>query len=212
MGLDIAHDDQDRPVGPIVELVKPPEVVEGDSREVLRPSEDGVAVRVAKVRLREVVLVEATQGGVEVERPFLDNHLAFGFHLDGVEVRPQHTVSLDRQREFPTLRRKGEPVVRVILAGFGVRLAGGDKREAINLPLRKPVGPLEEHMLDEVRQPTLAGRLVNRADGVVKVGQNHGRVASGQYQCLEAVVERPLAHGQVGDPRWMMPGGQTWGH
>ena len=99
-----------------------------------------------------------------------------------------------------------------VLAGLGVRLPGRDEREAVDLPLGEPLGPLEEHVLDEVGQARLARRLVDRADRVIQVADDDRGVRAGQDQGLEAVGQGPLEDREVSHPGGRGAGGQSSGH
>ena len=120
----------------------------------------------------QVRLVEPPQGRVEVPGPLLGDDVPLGLDLARVERRPAHPVGLDGQGQLPAVGGEGEPVMRAVLARLGVRLPGRDERQAVDLPLGEPLGPLEQHVLDEVRQPGLARGLVHRADRVVQVADH----------------------------------------
>ena len=87
--------------------------------------------------------------------------------------------------------------MREVLARLGVGLPAGDERELIDLPLGEPLGPLEEHVLDEVRQPRLARRLVERTDRIKQVADDDRHPLARQDQGAQAVVQHPLEDHQV---------------
>ena len=70
--------------------------------------------------------------------------------------------------------------------GLGVGLAAGEEHQAVDLPLGKPLGPFEQHVLDEVRQARQPRRLVERADRVVQVADHDRGTPAGQDQGPQA--------------------------
>ena len=212
LGVHVADDDQDRAVGAVMRPVERAQVVHADPRQVVGPAQDRVAVRVAEVGDGHVRLVEPPQGRVEVAGPLLGDDVPLGLDLARVERRPAHPVGLDGQRQLPAVGGEGEPVMRAVLARLGVRLPGRDERQAVDLPLGEPLGPLEQHVLDEVRQPGLARGLVHRADRVIQVADHQGGVAPGQHEGLEAVGQGPLEDRQVPHPGWQRAGRLSSGH
>ena len=75
-----------------------------------------------------------------------------------------------------------------------------DERELVDLPLGKPLGPLEQHVLEEVRQPRLARGLIERADRVEQVADDDRHLPARQDQGAQTVVQSLLEHRQVADP------------
>ena len=156
--VDVADDHQDRPFGPVMVAVERLEVGHLDPLQVVGPAQDRVPVGVADVAGDEVLVVEPGEGRLLVAGPLLGDHLPLGLDLGRVEGRPAHPVGLDRQGQLPAVGGEGEPVMGAVLAGLGVGLAGRDEGQAVDLPLGEPLGPLEEHVLDEVGQAGLARR------------------------------------------------------
>ena len=212
LGVDVADDHEHGAVGAVVAVVERPEVVDRDPCQVVGPAQDRVAIGVPQVGQGQVGLVEPAEGRIEVAGALLADDMPLRLDLTRVEDRPPHPVGLDRQRELPAVGREGEPVMGRVLAGLGVRMPGGDERQAIDLPLGKPLGPLEEHVLDEVRQPGLTRRLVERADRVVEVGDNDRGMRAGEHQHPEPIGQRPLEDREVSHPGRQGAGGRPSGH
>ena len=108
----------------------------------------------------KVRLIEAPERSVQLARPFLTDDLALDFNFVRIEPDAAHPVGLDRQSELPTVGRKCKPVMRTVFTGLGVGLAGCHEHQAVDFPLGKAIGALEQHVLDEMGKPREAGRLI----------------------------------------------------
>ncbi len=212
IGVHVPDHDEHGAIGAVVLAVEAGEVVGADPRGVLGPAEDRVAVGMAQVRDSQMVLVEPALRRIELPGPLLADHPALELDLAGVEPGVTDAIGLDRQGELPAVGREGEPVVRAVLAGLGVALAGRRRDQSIDLALREPLRPLEEHVLDEVRQARQARRLVERTHRIIKVDHHDRRPAPGQDQDLQAVVEPSLGDRQVELAGGREAGLQSSGH
>ena len=210
--LDVADDDQHGAIRTVMKLVKLAEVVGRDPRQVVGPAEDRVPVRVVKVGERQVGLVEPADGRIQVAGALLDDHVPLGLDLAGVERRAAHPVGLDGQGELPAVGRERKIIMGTIFARLGVGMTRRDEGETVDLPLGEAFGPLEEHVLDEVRQARLARRLVHRPDRVIQVADDDRGVTPRQDQRLETVGQGPLEDREVSHPRGGRAGGQSSGH
>ena len=199
-GLDIAGQHQHRAVGPVVSLVESGQVVEADPRHVFRPAQHRIAIGVFHVAGQLMHLVEPGLGRLDLPGALLADDLPLGLDLVPIETRQRHPVGLDLQRQLPVVRRKHEPEVRAVLAGLGIGLSPRDERELVDLALGKSLGPLEQHVFEEVRQPRLARRLVERADRIEEVADDDGYLPARQDQGAEAVVQNSLEYRQIAHP------------
>ena len=178
-------------------VVKRPQIVHADGRHVFLPAQHRVAIRMPQVRKGLVGLIEPGLGRFQLARSLLADHLALGLDLARVEVGPAHPVGFNLKRDLPPARGKREPVVRVILARLGVGLPTRQKCQLIDLPLGKTLSPLEEHVLDEMRQPRLARRFIERTDRIKQVADDDRHPLARQDQGSQAVIQQPLENHQV---------------
>ena len=186
--VDVAGQHQHRAVGPVMVLVERLQVLDADPRHVFGPAQDRVAIRVPQVGDGLVGLVEPGLGRLHLARPLLADHLPLGLDLVAGRTGPAHPVGLDLQGKLPAVGREGEPEVRAVLAGLGVGLPPGDERELVDLPLGESLGPLEQHVLEEVGQPRLSRRLVERTDRIKQVADHDRHALARQDQ-----ARRPLS-------------------
>ena len=104
VGVEIADDDQDGPVRPVVCLVERSQVVGADPRDVLGPAQDRVAIRMTKVGDRQMGLVEPSLGRIELAGPFLDDDAPLDLDLAGSNrapcIRSASIASASSQRSF----------------------------------------------------------------------------------------------------------------
>jgi hypothetical protein len=110
--------------------------------------------------------------------------------LDIGESGPAHQLAEEPHRGGDVLHLEAELEQRVVAAGLGVELGaellhGGVERERRGVLLGAP----EQHVLDEVGQAVVGGRLEPRAD--LDEQGHDGRVEVGQGDCghVEPVVE-----------------------
>ena len=144
-----------------------------------------------------VGLIEPCLGRFQLTGSLFADHLALGLNLARVEVGPPHPVGFNLKRNLPAAGGKREPVVREILARLGIGLPTRQKCELIDLPLGKTLGPLEEHVLDEMSQPRLARRLIERTDRIKQVADDDRHPLARQDQGAQAVIQQPLENHQV---------------
>src|SRR5262249_10535012 len=111
LGFDVAHDDQDRTLWPVVSPVEIRQVIDLDPRDIIAPAQNRVSVWMAQITHGQMSLLEPGLGRVELARPLLADDLALDFQFSSIEPRTAHPVCLDRQRQLPAIGRKREPVV-----------------------------------------------------------------------------------------------------
>ena len=157
-------------------------------------------------------LIEPAQGRIELSRPFLEDDAPLHLDIVRVELHSTHPIGFDRQSQLPAFPRKGEPVMGAVFGCFGVRLTTCQQDHAVDLTLGESLCSFEKHVLDKVREPGLAGRLVKRSGRVIQVANDHRSSTHGQDQNTHAVVKRTLGDGQIVERIRRGAGFQTSSH
>ena len=191
VGFEVAHDDQDRVVGVVVRLVEGADLRGRDAPEVLRPADDGVAVRVRLERDGRHFLGQEALGIVFGARaPLLDHDLALGVDLLGVEQQVVHPVRLEVEHEVELVGDEVDVVRSHVLRGERVVLSAVLLYEPGELAGPVVRCALEHHVLEEVGDPGGSAVLVPRADAIPGL-DGHDRAAMVlQQQHAQAVLER----------------------
>ena len=128
---------------------------------------------------------------VVVHVHLLDDHALLALDLLRREAGVAEHVDEDVERHVAVLGRALDVVDGVLLAGEGVELAADRVDRAGDLArARPPLGPLEEHVLGEVRDAARLGGLVAGAGGEHDEHGDRLRVRQIGRQDAQAVVER----------------------
>ncbi len=189
-GLDVSHDRQKRVGRSVVAAIEVPRVVERGRLKVVHRSDDGVLVGKGVVRERV--------GGLERRRVRLVVHAQALLLLHGLalvvelllrEDEGAHPVGFEEEGEVEGLGGQGLEVVRPVLGRRPVHRAArlGDESEV--LPLADVLRALEHEVLEEMREPGLAGRLDTASDVVRHVDRHEGNSALRRHDDREAVRE-----------------------
>ena len=124
----------------------------------LGTADDRPPQRVAAERRLAEQVEHLLLGLVLVHRDLLEDHLALGVDLD--QPRTEHHVGhhVERGRQM-LVDHAGEDRGR-LLAGAGVELGAHPIEDLVDLDRLVAVGPLEQQVLEQVRQPRLAVGLI----------------------------------------------------
>ena len=152
------HDDRRRHVAARVERGDLPDRRVADHRGAAddRPAERVVAEDRGAEHVEDGVLRV-----VLVHRDLLEHDLALG--VDVVERRPPDHVGHHVERARHVLVEHARVDRRALLVGAGVQLGAHAVEELVDLRRGEAVGPAEQHVLEEVREPRLLGQLTARA-------------------------------------------------
>ena len=132
----------------------------------LLAADDVPAERLVAVEELLVDAADEVARRVEVHVHLLDDDALLALDLLCVEPRVAQHVGDHVERDIAMLRGALHVVGRVLLAGEGIELAADRIDLARDLArARPPLGPLEEHVLGEVRDAVGLRRLVARAGG-----------------------------------------------
>jgi hypothetical protein len=189
---DPAGDDQGGPIRRVVLVHELANVLERDVRQLLIIAADHARVGVVlRVDRGQHQLWDLAVGGAGALADLVADHLALAQELllrDGLApVEQAHGVDLEQRVEL--LDAAGRLVVGRVPVGEGVDVGGqlaeeGPQRRAVG-----PVGPLlEHHVLDQVGDAGLAGRVLARADVVAHVDLDHLRRRVGHDDEAQAVL------------------------
>ena len=169
------------------------DLLAGHSRDGLGGAQDRPTVRVLAEVLAGQHAPEGGAGRVGGAADLLQDHVALALDLDRVERGVLRRVGQDVQRGVEAPGGQHDVEVRPVLGGRGVHLAAEAGDRLIDHAGPPRGRPLEEQVLDEVRQPRLVGGLVARArpdpelhrgDLGRVVGLEHGREAVRQADPL----------------------------
>ena len=143
-----------------------PEVAEQrvlrEAADRLGRAENRATERVVGPVLLGEQLVDQIVGGVLDHLDLLEDHLLLAVDLVGRERRMQHQIREDVERPRQVFVHHLDVVARVFLRREGIEVAA-HRVELLRDVLRGATfGALEEHVLDEVGDPALLGRLVAR--------------------------------------------------
>ena len=194
--IEVADEHEGRVVGSVVEVEELVYVIEPGRVDVGHVADGRMAVRVSLVvGAREQRLEREAVGAVFVRLPPLVLHdLALVVELLPGDTRLEepHAVGLEPQAEIQLVRGQGLEVVGAVEPRRPVERAAGILNELEVVLARHMLGPLEEEMLEEVRETGPAGALVFRSHVVHDVNGDERRGPVGLQDDPKPVVEGVL--------------------
>ena len=187
---ELAADAEDHAVRPVPLVGVVEERLARGAADGLLAADDVPAERLVAVEERLVDAADEVARRVEVHVHLLDDHALLALDLVRVEAGVAQHVDEHVERRVARLGRATDVVAGVLLAGEGVELAADRVDLAGDVTRgRAPLGPLEEHVLGEVRDPVRLGCFVARA-GRQHHDARHGlRVRHRRGQDPQAVLQ-----------------------
>ena len=152
------------------------EIVPGQRPQRLLLSDPPAPDAMRVERLAEHHLEGESAGRIHLAAPFLQHRLHLPLQLVGVEQRVHQRVRFYFESLAEVLGGQDHVVIGRVVVGAGVQLAAERLDLGGDLIGARPVGgPLEEHVLDDVRDPDLAILLVEVAGAHPEVDGHDGR-------------------------------------
>ena len=127
-------------------------------------------------------------GNAHIE--LFQHDVALGQHILVFQDQAGHAVGLEFHHLGQLLARHALEIAGVIGRGEGVFVAADAQHRLGKFADRMLAGALEHQMLEEMREPGFAWRLVGRADLVPDHLGDDGRAVIGDHHHLQAVLER----------------------
>src|SRR5216110_2155791 len=188
---EVADGDDQHVVRDVVCPVEGADLLGRDPGDVFAPADDREAVGVRPESERGHLLTEEPARVVVGARPpLLEDHLALRVDLLGVEQEVLHAVGVELDHEIELVRGDVDEVRGDVMRGERVVLAAVLLDEPGELATSVGGCALEHHVLEEVRDPGRATRLVARAHPIPDL-EGHDRAAVVlQQQHPQPVVER----------------------
>ena len=188
--LEIAGHHEDRVVGPVVRRVERDDVLERRGVELVGAADHAAPVRVHGVRFAVDELVEhAVRLGEDALLVLADHHVALGREVRRVHVERREPVGFGPQQPLEVVRRHDLVVVRDVFGREGVVEAADVFGEPVDRLGRGARRALEHQVLEEVREPRAARRVVLAADAVGDVDRDRGHPAVDDEDGAQAVGE-----------------------
>jgi hypothetical protein len=188
--VDVPHDRQERVGRRVVATIEIARVAERGRLEVVHGPDDRMLVGKGVVCQR---VGRLERGGVRLvvhpQALLLLHGLALVVELLLREDERAHPVGLEEEREVERLGGHGLEIVRPVLGRRPVHRAARLGDEAEMLSLADVLRALEHEVLEEVREPGLAGRLDAASDVVRHVDRHEGDAALRRHDDREAVRE-----------------------
>ena len=191
--VELAGDDQDGVVGPVVALVEGLQVVGVDGIHVGQGADDGAGVRVEAVGGGHQLLVEDGGGAVLAGFHFVDDDGALALELAGVDLDVVHGVGQPAEHPVTGFVAGVElaEVVGAVVPGGAVPF-DAEAGEFL-FGIGNGFGALEQHVFEQVGHAGLAGAFVAGAHLVDQVDGHGGFGFVWPQQDGEAVGELVLA-------------------
>ena len=199
---DVPCDRDDQIVRGVALTVIPIEVAEPDRGDCLRRTEDRLAERMRSPERSDEHLVDEVIRVVVRLAELFQDHAPLDLDVVGLESGRQHDIS-QQVHGFREARVEGVRVEAGVLLG---RECVDVPPEAIDrtgdLDRRTPAGPLEQDVLQEVRDAPLAGRLFARPGPDEEAQRERADVLHLVDEDGHSVIEKVFA-----DHRWRPAGG-----
>ena len=197
--VDVAGDAEHHVGGPVPRLDVPHEVGPIDGRHALQVARHVPPQRLVAVgRLGQEL--RGALGRLVVGAPdlLLDDG-ALALHLLGVEQRAAHAVGEDVEGQVEPVERDAVPVAGQFLGREGVEHAAGALDGGADLHrVGARLGALEQHVLEVVREPQRAPRLLTAAHADVDRQRGGLRLRQRRHDEPQPVGERRRAPGGAG--------------
>ena len=197
-GLEVADDHDRRVVRSVVRAVVLAEGFPRHLLDVAPPPDDRPVIGMRLDRRRGHRLAQERVGIVLAALQLAPHHRHLGVEVGLVDPAVEHPVGLELDGELEAVGRQRLEVAGPVVERVGVEAGPVQEERAGDLAQAIPLGPLEHHVLEEVRDAGDAVVLVSRADLVPDAEAHHGRAPDLLRQHAEPV-------GQAGLPD---PGGQ----
>jgi hypothetical protein len=201
LGIDVAGHDERQVVGDVVAAEEVDQLALADPAHRLGGADHRPAVRVRGVRGGEQALRHRARGIVAALPDLLEHDLALARELLGIDARRGQRVAERVDRGVEVIRAEDRVIHGVIERGPRVDLAAAALDRADQLAHAVVGRALEQHVLEQVRDPGLARRLIRRTDADPRLHRRHRRRVLGCDMQGEAVLEAvsdDVVHGGVG--------------
>ncbi len=133
--------------------------------------------------------LERIPGIAVVHGDLFEDHLALAGHVAGIEGQAGDAVGLDGQRLGPAVGGEVEVVGGGVVAGESVVGTAQGLSPPVDLARSEARRALEHHVLEEMGEAAVAGRLVARAGAVAERRGDHRRLVVLEHADGEAVGE-----------------------
>ena len=203
--VDVARDDEDRVVGRIEAPIESERILAIELLDLGFPADHRRSVRVIDEERRRHRLAELGSGHrIDAHAPLLEHHVALRAHHRGRQGEVAHPIGLEGHHGMQMLLRHALEIGRVIIRGEGILLAAELGDEAREFALRMGLRALEHQMLEEMRDPGTAARLIGRADAIPDHVGHDRRAMIRDDDDVEAVRQAELA-----DRHGIAPGAES---
>ena len=189
-GVHVAGDDEEHVIGHVAGAVVGGEVVAGEAVEDVEVPDDGVPVGALAEGGREHEFGAHAVGVIEAHGEFAADDLLLLCELLLRQGGVQGCVGEEFNRRGRAVRRDIDPVDGAVERGVGVDVAAGFLHRAGDFVGAAFLGALEDHVLEEVREPAAQpGVLVDAARLDPDLDAGHGGGVVGFDEDGEAVGE-----------------------
>jgi hypothetical protein len=187
---DIARDDQDGVVRPVMRVIELDQHVTVELLHLVTPPDDRDAVGMIVVERRAQLFVEDAPGGrVDPFRAFFEDDRAFGHDLFVGETKIAHAVCLELHHQAETVGGDTLEIAGVVPGGEGVVGAAVVLDDAGKCAAFDVIGALEHQVFEEMRHARLTGRFVGRTGAVPDHVHDRGASVILDHDDLHAIVE-----------------------
>lgn len=191
----VAHHDEGGVVRRVVRPVEGDAVLRGEALDVLHPADGRPVVRVAlEGRLVEKLVGDALDVVVDPVAPLVGDDLLLARDLRLAQHEILHPLGLELERQLHAVGRQQLVVVGPVDPGRRVGLGPAFLELAVEHARPEVLGLPEHQVLEEVREPRLAGALVAGPDLVPGVQGRDRRARVDQHEHREPVAEAPAVN------------------
>ncbi len=187
IGIDVPDDREYRVAGVVVPAIEREHIVAGERAQLVRLPDPPPAEAVAVVQQRVQRLGRQRRRRVELALYFLDDDFELARQLDVVDQRARVGIGLDREPLGQAGGREHREVARMIVDRVGVEIPTARHRLLGDRADGTRWGPLEEHVLEDVRDADLRVALVEVAGLDVRHDGDNGRRPIGSDQHREPI-------------------------
>ena len=201
--IEIARDDEDRIVGPVISGVEGAHIVDRRGIEVGDAADHPAGIRVMLIgERRQIERIELAIGpGEHRLAEFLLHHVAFGGEAGRIDDQRGHAVGLGEQQPLQVVGGDDLEIIGVIVAGRGVVIAADILGQPVELLGVEVARRLEHQMLEQMRKARTPARIVAPADIVPHLHRDIGGRGVADRIDAQAIGERAFGEGDRLDRR-----------
>ena len=189
LGVEITDDDKNGAIGRVVPLVIRHHAIATEALQIFAPTDDRMVIGMHAIGNGLHGLPQGLPGIVIAHLQLLDDDLLLGRELRWIQEAVAHAAGFDLQSLFPAIARQIEVEGRVVLRSHRIVVATKPCGLRVDAALGIAVRPLEHHVLEKMRDPSLPALLVTRTHAIPDPVAHDRKVTALDTKNAQAVLE-----------------------